>query len=723
MSETGQHTLDWALHYASLGYRVIPIKPGEKRPPVAAWQDVATTNTGTITAWYTGKYTNYGIGIVTGALDDGTRYIAIDLDEHSPDHSGTATLRSHEERHGRLPVTIEARTGSGGTHLLYKLKESHTDIGNGAGRLLGTGIDIRANNAQIVVTPTIHPNGNPYMWLDDHAPGEIEMATLPDWLAEILTKPQEREKVTSPGIQENSQIDNPPIPGTGDVTDTRAGTRFNRDTNWETLLTNDGWTPHHRASDGTYYWTRPHKDVRDGISATVNHNGNDLLTVFTTSITNLPPGTYDRFGYWTCTRHQGDFTAAARTLNVQHDQNITDWITNIQRQQPPILETANPSDDPLTTWYVDWHKLWTNDTTDTEWLVEPLLAKGRAHALYAGAKSGKSLMLLEIAAALATGRKTLNQQAQPPMDVLYIDYEMTANDIRDRLEAFGYSDQDNLQHLHYVLLPSIAGLDTAEGAKTVIQAIHATNSKLVIIDTTARAVEGEENDADTMRAFYRWSGVNMKSLGVTWIRADHAGKDTGKGQRGSSAKNDDVDVVWRFTKRNETSILLEATHRRMQWIPDKVEIELTNIDDILRHKLLGDEIPDAALQLAQTIDNLTTDVEISVRAARRLLKDHNIKGGTDILRQALAVRRKRHADQQLTTWVNVPQSGGTYLDDSGTLDSGTYGGTPAETTSRRGGTPSVHSGTLPSGNVPPVPRSIERYGDGTPIVDPLDDLI
>jgi hypothetical protein len=332
-------------------------------------------------------------------------------------------------------------------------------------------------------------------------------------------------------------------------------------------------------------------------------------------------------------------------------------------------------------------------------------------------------MLLEIAAALATGRKTLNQQAQPPMDVLYIDYEMTANDIRDRLEAFGYSDQDNLQHLHYVLLPSIAGLDTAEGAKTVIQAIHATNSKLVIIDTTARAVEGEENDADTMRAFYRWSGVNMKSLGVTWIRADHAGKDTGKGQRGSSAKNDDVDVVWRFTKRNETSILLEATHRRMQWIPDKVEIELTNIDDILRHKLLGDEIPDAALQLAQTIDNLTTDVEISVRAARRLLKDHNIKGGTDILRQALAVRRKRHADQQLTTWVNVPQSGGTYLDDSGTLNSGTYGGTPAETASRRGGTPSVHSGTLPSGNVPPVPRSIERYGDGTPIVDPLDDLI
>lgn len=716
MNETGQNTLDWALHYASLGYRIIPIRPREKRPPVAAWQDVATTNTGTIQAWYTGKYAEHGIGIVTGALDDGTRYIALDLDEHDPNASGTATLKRHEEAYGSLPVTITARTGSGGTHLLYKLKESHGDIGNGAGRLLGAGVDVRAINAQIVVAPTVHPNGNEYTWLDDHAPGEIEMATLPDWLHHLLTKTQEREKVVS------SEVHNPPT--TGDTTDTRAGTRFNRETTWDTLLSADGWTPHHRDSDGTMYWTRPHKDVRDGLSASVNHNGNDLLTVFTTSITNLPPGTYDRFGYWTCTRYRGDFTAAARALNVQNEQNIVDWINELQRQQPPALDAANPNEDPLTTWYVDWHKLWTNDTTDTEWLVEPLLAKGRAHALYAGAKSGKSLLLLEVAAALATGRAILNRDAQPPVDVLYIDFEMTGNDVRDRLEAFGYSEKDDLSKLHYVLLPSIAGLDTAEGAQTVIRAIQATNSQLVIIDTTARAVEGEENDADTMRAFYRWSGVNMKSLGVTWIRADHAGKDTAKGQRGTSAKNDDVDVVWRFTKRSETSILIEATHRRMQWIPDKVELELRTVDETLGHRLLGGDVPDAALQLAQTLERLTTEVDLSVRTARRLLKDHGIKTSTDTLRQALTVRKQQQTNSQLDAWLGVPEASGTYPDDSGTPDSGTYSGTPAETASRRGGTPSVHSGTASSGNVPHVPRSIERYGDGTPPnADPLDDLL
>jgi hypothetical protein len=449
--------------------------------------------------------------------------------------------------------------------------------------------------------------------------------------------------------------------------------------------------------------------------------------VFTTSITNLPPGTYDRFGYWTCTRYQGDFAAAARALNIQQEQTVHDWINELQRQQPPTLDATNPTEDPLATWYIDFPKLWANDTSDTEWLVEPFLARGRAHALYAGAKSGKSLLLLEIAAALATGKSILAQPAQPPMHVLYIDYEMTGNDVRDRLEAFGYSEKDDLSHLHYVLLPSIAGLDTPEGAKAVMQAIVATGSQLVIVDTTARAVEGEENDADTMRAFYRWTGVNMKSLGVTWVRADHAGKDTAKGQRGSSAKNDDVDVVWRFTKRSETSILIEATHRRMQWIPDKVELELRTINDQLQHKLLGNEISDAALQLAQTLDRLTTEVDLSVRAARKLLKDHDIKTSTDTLRQALATRKKQQTDTQLDTWLGVPNVRGTYVENSGTPDSGTYSGTPVQTASRRGGTPSVHSGTGSSGNVPHVPRSIERYGDGTPTSehddDPLDDLL
>jgi len=688
-------TLEWALHYATHGYRVVPIKPKEKRPPMGAWQDVATTQTGTIRAWWEGNYQGYGIGIVTGTLENGTRYFVLDIDEHDPENSGSATLKRLEQDHQPLPDTVRARTGSGGIHMLYTLADHHPDIGNGAGRMLGAGIDVRAINAQIVVAPTIHPNGNAYEWEQDHAIGEIEIAQAPDWLITLLIPKQYPANTGNIGEIPNKPIINNNNEG---INDERAGTKFNRSTTWDDLLMNDGWTPHH-VEGTTFYWTRPDKHPRDGISATVNHNGNDNLTVFTTSIANLPTGSYDRFGYWTQTRHNGDFTDAARTLNAQNEDQIAEWIKAIQSDTTPKIVT--PSTDPLDTWYVDWEQLWSTENQQTEWLCEPLLARGRAHALYASAKSGKSLLLLELAAALATGRPVLNLPKRDPIPVLYIDYEMTGADIRDRLEAFGYSKEDNMQHLHYVLLPSIGGLDTRAGADIVIAAVTQKNIQLVIIDTTARAVEGEENDADTLRAFYRWSGVALKSLGVTWVRADHAGKDSAKGQRGSSAKNDDVDVVWRFTKRNSTSILIEATHRRMQWIPDKIELELREYNGILTHSIIGDEISDAAQQLATQLDKLDAPIDITARAARDLMKKHNIKSASDILRTALRVRRLRIDNNNIEAWVEkIGTTDGTRELGTTAQDNGTNNGTQHKNASLRGGTRSAHDGTATAGVVP-----------------------
>lgn len=636
------NTLQWAIHYAEHGYRVIPIRPGQKRPPITAWQDHATTNTGTITQWWTDTYPDHGIGIVCGTRDDQTRFIVLDIDTHHGLANGDVTLRALEKKHGPLPTTVTAHTGSGGTHLLYTLADYHPMPNNGSGRHLGEGIDIRGQNAQIVVAPTIHPNGNTYTWADGLAIGEIEPAEAPDWLIDLLTPPEYPEPISKPTETTREATET-----TGD---TRAGTQFNRATRWDDLLLADGWQPHHLDQSGTYHWTRPGKATRDGISATVNHNGNDLLTVFTTSIHNLPPGTYDRFGYWTATRHRGDFTAAARQLTQQQRQDtqldIRTWIQQIQNthEQPALDIDQQANHTPgLTNWYIDWSTFWDQDQQDQEWLVEPILARTRGHALYAGAKSGKSLMLLEIAAALATGRPVLNQPAQPPMHTLYVDYEMSAQDIRDRLEAFGYGQNDDLTHLHYALLPSIGGLDTQEGARTIIEAVHHHDIQLVVIDTTARAVEGAENDADTLRAFYRWTGLALKSKGCTYIRADHAGKDSSKGQRGTSAKNDDVDLVWRFTKRTDNNILLEATHRRMSWVPEKVEMQLVETNQGLRHQLVDDKPSIAAQNLVMNLVRIGVHAEMSLKDVRRLLKDNDVKCAQDTLRGAMRVLKNNEA--------------------------------------------------------------------------------
>ena len=165
--------------------------------------------------------------------------------------------------------------------------------------------------------------------------------------------------------------------------------------------------------------------------------------------------------------------------------------------------------------------------------------------------------------------------------------------------------------------------------------MHHYGIELVVIDTTARAVEGAENDADTLRAFYRWTGLALKSKKCTYIRADHAGKDTSKGQRGTSAKNDDVDVVWRFTKRGADNILLEATHRRMSWIPEKVEIELRDTPQGLRHSTIQDKPSMAALHMAHQLRMMGMGSETTLASARKILKERDVKCAQDTLRAAV----------------------------------------------------------------------------------------
>src|SRR4051812_35397035 len=55
--------------------------------------------------------------------------------------------------------------------------------------------------------------------------------------------------------------------------------------------------------------------------------------------------------------------------------------------------------------FIDWTEFWGRDRCETEWLVEPILAKGRGHALYAQHKVGKSLLTLSMVAELATMRE------------------------------------------------------------------------------------------------------------------------------------------------------------------------------------------------------------------------------------------------------------------------------------------------------------------------------
>ena len=300
-----------------------------------------------------------------------------------------------------------------------------------------------------------------------------------------------------------------------------------------------------------------------------------------------------------------------------------------------VVDDAGPDQAPATP-FVDWAEFWQRDTDDADWVFEDVLARGRGHAIYAPHKTMKSLFALYVAAQCAT---STDQTV-----VVYLDYEMGEEDLSDRLENMGYGAEHDLSRLKYALLPSLPPLDTPDGARALAAMLDAVQAEwpgyhlMVIIDTIGRAISGEENSSDTFRAFYAHTGMELKRRRVTWVRLDHAGKDPARGQRGTSGKGDDVDVVWRV-ERTQNGICLHRDLARMPWVPERVTFGLTE-DPLCYRRLVGDW-PSGTHETAIVLDRLEIPLNASTRAAQTALKDAGEGRRKQVIVAALKWRRER----------------------------------------------------------------------------------
>ena len=141
-----------------------------------------------------------------------------------------------------------------------------------------------------------------------------------------------------------------------------------------------------------------------------------MLRVFTTSLTWLPERAYSRFGYYACRYHHGDRSGAARALiGAERDGcDLEAMLVGDKRKPEPEPGDTTVHDDPLR--LINWSTFWARDTAGPDWLLEPLIARGRGHSLYAGAKTGKSMLMLAGCAALATGKPFLNTPEHEPLE-------------------------------------------------------------------------------------------------------------------------------------------------------------------------------------------------------------------------------------------------------------------------------------------------------------------
>jgi hypothetical protein len=325
---------------------------------------------------------------------------------------------------------------------------------------------------------------------------------------------------------------------------------------------------------------------------------------------------------------------ATHIQGVRCPDEVQEWLDGLTAVKDDTL--AIPTEETeLEQWIsehakqIDWKDLWA-DETEEKFILYPIIPERRSLAIYSAPKVGKSLLLLEIAAAIATGREILSYTPDKARDVLYVDLENDPrSDIRTRLTLMGYTPE-MLTRLHLVSFPNLAALDSPRGGAHLLAAVNYYKSDLVVIDTVSRTIEGDENENDTWLQFYRNTGLKLKQNGTAMIRLDHSGKDETKGQRGGSAKGGDVDYVWRLSRITDDTFRLECEMNRAP-LPEKSLILKRHTHPHLRHTIDTGGKASVLTAHINTIITAAEQAELPLNMSRAELKKalKHLNIGTD----------------------------------------------------------------------------------------------
>ena len=182
-------------------------------------------------------------------------------------------------------------------------------------------------------------------------------------------------------------------------------------------------------------------------------------------------------------------------------------------------------------------------------ILEPLLSTKSLALLYGPRGLGKTFLALGIAWAAASGGRFLNWQAPRPHRVVYVDGEMAAVDMKERLRLLG-SMPATLNFLLADLNPAGLGLPDLghiEG-QAALWAHWGEKPDLLVLDNLSSLVGFDSNDPDCWTELQRFL-MALRRTDMAVLVVHHANK---KGhQRGTSRREDVLDIVMALRRPND----------------------------------------------------------------------------------------------------------------------------------------------------------------------------
>lgn len=178
-------------------------------------------------------------------------------------------------------------------------------------------------------------------------------------------------------------------------------------------------------------------------------------------------------------------------------------------------------------------------------ILAPILQTQSLSMIFAKRGIGKTHIALNIAYAIASGGKFMQWEAPAPRKVLYLDGEMPARAMQERLATIvKESDKEAAPDYFRLITPDMQemgmpDISTEEGQVKLAPFID--EAEFIVIDNISTlARTGKENEAEGWLPIQGWA-LDLRSRGKSVLFVHHAGK--GGQQRGTSRREDVLDLV------------------------------------------------------------------------------------------------------------------------------------------------------------------------------------
>ena len=180
-----------------------------------------------------------------------------------------------------------------------------------------------------------------------------------------------------------------------------------------------------------------------------------------------------------------------------------------------------------------------------QYIFDPILPEKGLMEIFAAPGVGKTTFALALGVCASLGKTFIKWNVRRPYKVLYIDGEMSTEDMQHRLGAtvqyFGLStiEEDNFRLLSQNYDCGIKDIRTEAGQEYLQPEVDW--AELIFIDNlSSLSFSGKENDADDWAIMQRWL-LRLRAEGKSIVLIHHAGKNGSS--RGTSRKHDILDTV------------------------------------------------------------------------------------------------------------------------------------------------------------------------------------